>query len=84
MTCCEVLLGQILFENLRATDYDVILQGSRPEARKYVQPWIKNLLDRCWHPNPLARPTFHSVECLIDREYISDSVSTWHMFCQSP
>ena len=60
LTCCKVLLGQILFENLHTTDYDVILQGSRPQLPKYMQPWIKNLLDRCWHPDPLARPTFQS------------------------
>jgi len=34
-----------------------VLRGQRPEVPNYVDGWIRQLLDRCWQSNPVARPT---------------------------
>ena len=61
MTCYEVVTGQIPFEDLRASDYDVVIRGERPKLPSDIEPWMKDLITRCWHPNPLERPTFETI-----------------------
>lgn len=44
---------------------EVIVEGKRP---KLVRSWpfaTKNLLERCWDPHPLERPTFQAICELI-------------------
>ena len=61
MTCYEVLTGCIPFEDLGARDYDIVIGGQRPKLPRYVYPWMKRLLSRCWHTNPLKRPCFKDI-----------------------
>ena len=61
MTCYEVVTGQIPFEDLRASDYDVVIRGERPKLPSDIEPWMRDLITRCWHPDPLERPTFHTI-----------------------
>ena len=58
MTCYEVLTGCIPFENFSGICYDPVIQGKRPKLPRHVNPMLKTLVERCWHGNPLERPSF--------------------------
>lgn len=38
------LTGRIPFEELRATEYDAVLRGDRPDLPKQIEPWIRKLM----------------------------------------
>jgi len=57
MICYEILKGKLPFEGHPRNEYDFVLEGQRPELPKYIDDWILKLLERCWHQNPLARPS---------------------------
>jgi hypothetical protein len=38
-----------------------VLQGERPKVPNYVDGWIRQLLNRCWQSNPVARPTSQEI-----------------------
>lgn len=40
MTCYEILTGRIPFEDLGRSNYDVVLQGHRPELPRTISTWI--------------------------------------------
>jgi serine/threonine protein kinase len=61
MTCYEILAGKIPFEGHPWNDYDLVPDGGRPEAPKYVDDWAHGLLHRCWHPNAKDRPSFGDI-----------------------
>jgi len=61
MTCYEIVTGRVPFEDLRASDYDVVIRGGRPKLPSDIEPWMRDLITRCWHPNPLERPTFETI-----------------------
>ena len=61
MTCYEIVTGRMPFEDLRASDYDVVIRGGRPELPSDMEPWMRDLITRCWHPNPLERPTSKTI-----------------------
>ena len=72
MTCYEVLTGCIPFEDLDGNCYDVVIAGKRPKLPKrffshdlqivcQITPVYKRLLERCWHANPLERPSFKDI-----------------------
>jgi hypothetical protein len=52
MTCYEILTGILPFEGHPWRDYNLVLNGERPEVPKYVDDWACQLLDWCWHSNP--------------------------------
>lgn len=67
MTCYEMITGRLPFENVRRNNYDVVLRGDRPELPEETKPWIKALLERCWHANPRNRPSFVEIlKCIED------------------
>lgn len=61
MTCYEILTGKSPFEGHSIKDLDVVLNGRCPEVPHYVDGWMRELLIRCWHPNPAARPSFGDI-----------------------
>ncbi|KAG0620832.1 hypothetical protein M758_4G247900 [Ceratodon purpureus] len=62
MTSYEILTGRIPFGDIDESDYDhVVLQCKRPELPRYIAPWIRKLLQRCWHQDPSKRPTFEEI-----------------------
>jgi hypothetical protein len=66
MTCYEIVTGRLPFEDLRANNYDRVIEGERPELPSDMEPWMRDLITRCWHPNPLERPTFKTIVDTIE------------------
>lgn len=42
MTCYEILTGHIPFEDLGRSNYNIVLQGHRPELPRTINTWITN------------------------------------------
>ena len=61
MTCYEILTGHIPLAEIPSNNYDFVCHGGRPEIPRQIKPWIKDLLERCWHQNPSERPTFQQI-----------------------
>lgn len=59
--CYEILTGLIPFEGYKTGNYNDILSGVRPVLPNHVATWIRDLIHRCWHQNPLERPTFEDI-----------------------
>ncbi|KAG0616332.1 hypothetical protein M758_5G106200 [Ceratodon purpureus] len=74
MTCYEILTGCIPFEEVSSSNYDVVLGGARPELPSHLDLpgylWMREMLERCWHADPLQRPTFKEICVLIERKRI--------------
>jgi hypothetical protein len=58
MTCYEILTGKLPFEGHSPRDYDLVLNGGRPEVPEYVDDWARGLLNWCWQPIAANRPSF--------------------------
>lgn len=65
MTCYEILTGRIPFEDERSSNYDFFLSGQRPALPKALDfntgsliCRVQALIEKCWHDNPVERPTF--------------------------
>jgi len=73
MVCYELLTGHIPFqcEGLRRTDYDAVLSGRRPKLPDYLNPWMTQLLLKCWHHDPCQRPTWDKIRKTIYTEIMS-------------
>jgi hypothetical protein len=67
MTCYEVITGCVPFEEFGGNCcYNVVIEGERPRLPRNVDPSLQTLLSRCWHKNPLERPSFDEIrECLM-------------------
>lgn len=52
MTCYEILMGCVLFEDLSRNCYNIVIEGRRPEIPKYIDPTLKTLLSKGWHVDP--------------------------------
>jgi serine/threonine protein kinase len=62
MSCYEIFTGKIPLENVAANDYDaILLHGARPQLPSGLEPWIRSLLERCWHHDPSKRPSFEEI-----------------------
>lgn len=62
MTCYEVLLGHIPFEELLChNNYDDVIGGARPKLPSKTTPLMRSLVNRCWHKNPSMKPTFETI-----------------------
>ncbi|KAG0603194.1 hypothetical protein M758_10G073700 [Ceratodon purpureus] len=77
MTCYEVLVGKLPFEDhplsgekTLLTDL-VINQDLRPEIPEYVEGWVGELLKWCWQCDPSARPSFEEILDLLCRNSAS-------------
>jgi serine/threonine protein kinase len=67
MTCYEVLTGRIPFEDVRRSEYHVVIDGARPTLPQGTEPWIQEMLSRCWHADPSQRPLFKEIVDCIER-----------------
>jgi hypothetical protein len=65
MTCYEILTGKLPFEGHSLRDYDLVLNGSRPEVPEYVDDWARGLLNWCWQPIAEDRPSFEDIFALL-------------------
>ncbi|KAG0616487.1 hypothetical protein M758_5G119300 [Ceratodon purpureus] len=62
MTCYEVITGRLPYEGRSASDVDgIINRGERPELPLGICPGLKDLICRCWHSDPLQRPSFNTI-----------------------
>ncbi|KAG0586750.1 hypothetical protein KC19_2G114200 [Ceratodon purpureus] len=66
MTCYEILTGKLPFENHPLRDYDIVLNGARPDLPEYVEDWMRELVRRCWEDNPSKRPSFRDILDILD------------------
>ncbi|KAG0570876.1 hypothetical protein KC19_6G194100 [Ceratodon purpureus] len=71
MTYYEILTGCIPFEDLGGRNYGMIIEGRRPELPSYINPLLKALLNRCWHTNPLERPSFGNIGEQLKKIYLN-------------
>ncbi|KAG0603190.1 hypothetical protein M758_10G073300 [Ceratodon purpureus] len=77
MTCYEVLIGKLPFEDHPLSDDKpllmdlVINQDLRPEVPKFVEGWACELLKWCWQCDPSARPTIQEILNLLCRNSAS-------------
>jgi serine/threonine protein kinase len=77
MTCYEILTGNIPFQDLSFTDCDPVINGLRPELPEYVDDWARELLSKCWHSDPAARPSFGEIlELFEERKKTSEESPT--------
>jgi hypothetical protein len=58
MTSYEVLTGHIPFYGYGKRDWKRIIDGERPHLPDYIDPQLRELVERCWHKVPSERPTF--------------------------
>jgi len=61
MTCYEILTGCTPFENLKASDWDVVLSGTRPQLPLILDSKLRALIELCWHDDPKQRPNFSKI-----------------------
>lgn len=54
---------------------NVSLEGERPKLDSSWPSSFSNLLTRCWHQDPLQRPSFASIVEELDRMIHGDTVS---------
>lgn len=77
MTCYEIITGEIPFEDIRATDYDIVIGGRRSKLPRSIKPWLKALLDKCWHHDTSERPNFEEINEIFRKH--DDSGNKLHM-----
>jgi serine/threonine protein kinase len=65
MTCYEIVTGHMPFEDRPAQNYDYVLNGHRPELPNDIDPLVREIITRCWHPDPSYRPSFKTIRALI-------------------
>jgi serine/threonine protein kinase len=61
MVCYEVLTGKAPFDGHPPRDYDLVLNGGRPELPDHVPEYMKGIMQRCWHANPSFRPSWTEI-----------------------
>ncbi|KAG0600497.1 hypothetical protein M758_11G039100 [Ceratodon purpureus] len=62
MTCYEILIGKIPFEDVPAWKYDeVIVYNREPLFPSDICRGIQSILKRCWHHDPSKRPSFEEI-----------------------
>jgi serine/threonine protein kinase len=70
MTCYKVLTGHIPFEGHPRSNYSGVLSGKKPELSDYIALSTQALPAQCWHPDPLKRPTFKSIQKQLELRLI--------------
>ncbi|KAG0603211.1 hypothetical protein M758_10G075400 [Ceratodon purpureus] len=77
MTCYEVLVGKLPFEDHPLHDNKplltdlVIKHDLCPEIPEYVEDWARELLKWCWQCDPSARPGMEEILDLLCRNSAS-------------
>jgi serine/threonine protein kinase len=61
MVCYEVLTGKAPFGDHPPRDYDLVLNGGRPELPDHVPEHMKGIMRRCWHADPSFRPSWTEI-----------------------
>jgi serine/threonine protein kinase len=61
MTCYEVITGCVPFEDRSPRDIDGVLRGERPALPDDTSPILVDLVGKCWHEDPLQRPSFRAI-----------------------
>jgi serine/threonine protein kinase len=67
MVCYELLTGKYPFQGHRMSDYDLVLSGKRPDVSD-EQPWMRELLHRCWDEDPHQRPGWDEILQILGTE----------------
>ncbi len=63
-------MGHIPFEGHPRSNYSGVLSGKKPELSDYIGLSTQALLAQCWHPDPLKRPTFKSIQKQLELRLI--------------
>lgn len=67
MTCYEILTGLVPFERYGKVRSDRVIDGLRPQLPSHLSSGVRDLVSRCWHGDPDARPEFAEiVETLVE------------------
>ena len=61
MVCYETFTRKLPLEDHFTNGYDIILNGQHPKLPKCIDDWKCDLLQRCWHSNPIARSSFDDI-----------------------
>ena len=80
MTTYQIVTGRIPFEEERRDDVvkEWIKDGERPDRkygipeRLWMEDWLWELLERCWHHDPETRPEFNEIITVLE-----DGFSSW-------
>ncbi|GAV56685.1 ACT domain-containing protein/Pkinase_Tyr domain-containing protein [Cephalotus follicularis] len=65
----ELLTGKLPYENLSPLQaaIGVVQEGLRPTICEQTHPKVVELLERCWHHDPLLRPEFSEILEILQR-----------------
>lgn len=61
------------FHNFRE-GRDGVIDGERPSWPDYVYSRLKDLVIRCWHKDPLQRPTFEEIVVTLRKMTIVEEI----------
>lgn len=61
MTCYEVVTGKYPFDGVKENLKVKIKAGERPKLPDDLSADLKNLITKCWDPNPEQRPSFQDI-----------------------
>ena len=79
MTCYEVLIGKLPFQDHPLIDnkallIDLVISGLCPTVPRFVEEWTVDLLRRCWEHSPMARPTIGEIMSILEANSKSEHV----------
>ncbi len=77
MVCYEILTGKTPFPTEAASDYDVVLDGGRPQLPAGLDKGLSNLLQRCWLSDPDQRPDFTEIKRFLSSETAHLTTQDW-------
>ena len=71
MTCYEVLIGKLPFQDHLLIDdktllIDLVISGLRPMVPEFVEEWVVDLVRRCWEHSPMARLTIEEIMSIFE------------------
>lgn len=61
MVAYEIVTGRLPFEEHALNEYDIVLNGQRPKLPQDLHYAIRDIITKCWHPEPSKRPTFREL-----------------------
>lgn len=61
ITSYEILTGITPFLDIKRKDYHRVREGLRPKLPADLNSELKELIEQCWHTNPLKRPAFPEI-----------------------
>jgi serine/threonine protein kinase len=81
MVCYEILTGKFPFEGHARNDYDLVINGQRPELPHYVDERARELLCWCWQADPAARPSSAEITTFLEANSNSPYIR-WAVFAR--